>query len=1020
MARRSAIDHLITTSYNNLKGLSTDSDYSRPPQYCSRGTVNMMRDPDGNFTPRRGFQAMLGAVGGLGISTAVLDNGNLLATAVNKDGNLYQIGSGFFEITYTGPTWLEFSIFVNQDFDPFSLGWSFLPWGLAPWGAPTNPGVFGNATLKRAAVANGAQAGVNTFNVINPHVLVIGNTIQFIDQNNELQQRVITNTTVNSITFGGLPASIFDGTGIDFYNIVDFGIGYDAPGFYTVDQFINVLLGIPDVNVNVPATITTPAAFLFLTEPTNIINNGAPLRVAFYFWKQIDQTVAVVFPGLLASTTSINFENATFANFFGGRVFISTGSDPVMKYDGKTVYKAGLPQGNYPTLTEVNMGGGNIANGDYQYLITFDQKDALGNELEGSASQINTITVASGPSEVDVTVNNILAGSGYNTDCAIANGAQGLVNTINVDAGHTLKIGDQAFFIEQSSAIANGTQVGVRTITVLPALTTVAGDVITFIDSNTLRQLRTVLSVTVNSITIVDTDPLVFIDDTTVISVTRDRLITNITATSITINGNPVNIIDDQVISNGLKINIYRTIAGGTAFFLVRTIPNNSLAPTTTYADNYADGTFTNGILNGGLQAGGEYADPDRPPDAPPVCKYVFARRNQMIYAGAGQSGDDVYFSEGDNPEAVPAATNFFSVPPNDDDVSGIGEAGSSLIIFKDKSIYGVTGDLLNSQFSVNPIAPGTSIGCAANATVKSINGMLYFLSSDGVYALIENTIYPVDKDGTPIPISRPIDVIFRTISANIEQQFRFKQATALNHTRDHQYWLFMPCVNPITTPILANNFSRTFVYDYQSKDWFEWDTINAAGGFISFEDTVFLPNGGLRNAGFVLWQERRLSNILGPTSNTYRQLSNYRLIDQVDHVYPINVNWLSSWEDVGQPQIRKKYIHALLLIDRISNLRQFNNPQLNFSTYLDRLAGLKHTQALVTTVDNSSLWSQSGWGVTPWSGYSDAFIRVNLRQGTVTKAMQIGFQMREYNASFKLQGFQLEISPDFRTIVAR
>lgn len=1014
-------NHSITKSYGTLKGLSTDSDYIRPANYCSRGTLNMMRTPDSNFTPRRGFQGVARGRGGLGctinqIGSTITGEKQFQTLVLDETGNLYELIDNTLTIDYSGATWLELSIFVDTRFDPYSLGWSILPWSISPWGAPTSPSITSFVTVKRAAVANGAQSGVNTFNVFNPHVVTNPGVIQFLDQNSVMQQRNVTAITATSVSFDGYPASIRNNAGIDLFYDIQFGVGYDDPVFFTVQDYINILNAIPGVTATFTGTTgnLTPAAFLPLTETQQIITT-TNVVLDYFEWSAVNRTVPVTFQGLVTAIGNVNFENASFANF-GECIYIGTGYDFVQKFDGQTVYRAGMPEGPYPYLTEVNAGAGAIPIGTYTYYVTYEQIDALGNLVEGSSFENDDgslgvpITLVTGPaSNVQVVVANLTAGSGWNTDAATVNGNQNNVTTIVVNAGNTLVQGDTAYFNETSAATANGNQAGVTTFNVNAGSTVQPGDIIYFFDNSapTVKRFRTVTAVTGTTITFAN-QPVASIPNGRAISVDRTRKITAATPTSITIAGTGVNVLNGQVISNNLKINIYRTTIGGTQPRFVFSLPNNSFALTTTFID------FVN---DAGLNR--NYNIPVNTPNPPPFgAKYLFPYRNQMIYTGIQSQKDAVYFSDGTTgpnfgqAEYVSTATNFFEVPPNDDNISGIGQSGSTLVVFKDTSIYSVTGDLITGQFNVVPVAPGTSIGCSANASIVSINGMLYFLSSDGVYSIIENTIFPLDKTGNPVPISRDIDVIFRRPPPLHNYQFQFKRAVAINYAKDHQYILFMPCEDQWPFPNdpqipNANANSRTLVFDYQSKDWFEWDTINAAGGFFQKQD-------------FIYWQERRFSNIIINANNLYRQLRNYRLIDQVDHAWPINAVWLSSWEDLGQPQVRKKYIRALLLIDRFSDFMQFNNPQLNFSSYLDRLPNLKNTIALTTTVNNPSGWAVANWGFSQWSGYTDNFVRVNLKQGTVAKAMQIGVQLRQYNASFKLQGFQLEVAPDFRIMLAR
>ena len=94
----------------------------------------------------------------------------------------------------------------------------------------------------------------------------------------------------------------------------------------------------------------------------------------------------------------------------------------------------------------------------------------------------------------------------------------------------------------------------------------------------------------------------------------------------------------------------------------------------------------------------------------------------------------------------------------------------------------------------------------------------------------------------------------------------------------------------------------------------------------------------------------------------------------------------------------------------------------MTFSTYLDRIANLQNTIAQVTTVNNvmNAFWSLSAWSWGVWGGYQDTFIRINLKQGTVAKSIQVGFSMFKLNASFRLAGFQLEAVPEFRKTFVR
>lgn len=666
-----------------------------------------------------------------------------------------------------------------------------------------------------------------------------------------------------------------------------------------------------------------------------------------------------------------------------------------------------------------------------------------------------------------------------------------------VNPGYTLKIGDSAYYGDTTNAVMTGpAQVNTNVLNVQAGHGVVAGDTVYFIDSTNVERQRLVFSVDVTTITItgepvsvdstIDAEHanilvykvgLVFgnvaiIDgsqtNTNTITVHQNypttddhtiqlgdvvefidsadnlqrRTVTNVTPTTITIDGIPVSVVDlflissinqrvdaitiqrlnpnpatlsdgtpgniSNAISNNLRINIYRTMQGQSfgvngELFLVASIPNDSSgAGIQTYIDGIPD-----------AELGRQFDDPDQAPNPPPISKYVKSFGNQMFYAGGErgkpENSDKVFFSDGNAPEIVPLATNFFNVPNVDDDITGIGVSGSTLVTTKNHSLWAATGNFLSGQIDVVQIAPGTNIGCVAHATIASVGTLMYFVHTNGVYAITENQLFPTDAFGNPIPISLAIDSIFRETNFLKQTRYVFKRAVAINYTKDNQYLLFVPCEDTQSTIRTANANSVIFCYDYQGKNWFTWDNMNAAGGMVVIEDELY-------------FQERRFSAVNGNVANLYKQHRFYRLIDHADHAGPQRCEWLSSWEDLGQPEVRKKFCRCVLLMDRLSDLQQFNNPIMRFSSYLNRLPNLQNTIATITQVDNirNSSWSFSGWGWNYWSGYQDTFITVNLKQGTVAKSIQVGFKIEGINMDIRLAGFQLEAIPENRKSVLR
>lgn len=1089
--------HIITRTYENLKGFSTDSIYLRPPN-VAQDAINIHRDPDGTFTPRRGFQCETADIGGLGLAS--FDNPcrcGIELVCVHRDGNLYRRLSNQINISYSTAypeAWFQFNIFTNPNIFNNSPGWGFEPWALTPWSSPSGESITFDAFIKSAAIVDGTQTDVTTINVDAGHLIVTGNTIIVMNQETRRSQlRTVTGTTPTSVTFSGGTLSVNNNDRIDIFYEQLFGRGFDVTTAYPVSQFITFLNTITGVTAFAEGPTDFPAAFIPIQEFENLVS-GASTQVTYYYWEQIPTPVDPVLPGSasIKNQNSASFENASFC-VFDEVLYCTNGYDFVVKYDGQNVYLAGMPKGDRPFVSTV--GAGPLTAGDYYfYAITYEQKDNATHLIEGQVSDSFEYKVGMSDESTEVKINDLNAASRYNTNGALADGSADAVYGPDVEGnyyhyigtlpGQTFIVGDTAYYQDRAIAIVNwgiatpfdgtnlpvdpgygilvgdyisfednagnlrrrqvedidttvspnqieisggavdtsnnpsisayiespvfghigiadGDQVNVTVINLLvngPVENSLAiGDLITFTDNDNNIIKRTVTNRTSSTITV---DHAITIEDGTLI--TSDTIDTDQITLKSTKQAAILTNINDPM-SNNLRINIYRSHGSSdkslTALSLVESIPNDSFSASQTFLDELSDGELD-------LQI--KFPNPQQVPSPPPKCKYLLSYQNMIIYAGGSRNAQDTewsldafYFSKGDEPEAVPAATNFQLVPSNDDVISGVGQSGTSLIIGKDRSLYAISGDLLTSQFQVVPIAPGSNIGVAAHATMRPVGGLLYFLSNtNGVYALAETQMFPTDAEGDPIPLTKPIDVLFRSKPFDKDKQFVLKRAVAMNYTPDNEYWLFLPCEDSSSAIRDANSNSIILCLDYMEKNWFLWRNINAAGGFALVGDQAF-------------WQERRFSGFVSDTANLYRQHRNFRLIDYADHTQTIPVFWSSGWEDLKYPQVRKKFIRAMLYFDRIDSLYQLNEPFLFFSTYVDRFPNNRSTYAPVTTVNNSVPWG-AAWSWKPWAGAVDPFISVTLKNGTVAKSMQLSLEMNKLNTSFKFNGFQLEISPEY------
>lgn len=1008
---------------------------------------------------------------------------------------LSYVSGGEWSIAFADQRYLNFTIFTDPRYLVTNPGWSIQPWSLSPWGAPSGESITCNITVNKAAQVNGVFLNVNTVTVDYGHELDVGDTIKFTDSNGVAHQRNITATTSTSITFDGFPVSVGDNTLINQFFDILFRRGFDVISPFLISTFIATITdptnGVYGLQVSINGDDSYPAAFLQILEPV-IIDSNNSYSIDYWYWDVCDFTMNPPFPGSanIEYQNSPDFENASMA-VFDDVIYVANGWDYPQKFDGQTVYRAGMPEGIRPVPTD-NTGAAitPFSPADvYEYAINYEQVDALGHIVEGELSPIRSHTVGGSAAAIDVAVTNIQPSTGWNTNGAIATGGTATVygpdvdgnyyDFVDVSSGFTLKIGDSAYYLDERAAQVNGAQANVLTIVVDAGHGIQVGDIVYFENSTPSLLSRIVVETTTTSITI-SLEP-VTVNDNDYIQVYRTspvyanvaiidgsqndvntitvlaghnvqvsdivgftnleglierRNVTAVTANTITVDQIPVSVLTgvliasenqrttqitlqrfnssaaylgaNSPISNNLKINIYRTFQGESFgvngnLYLVASIPNNS--------DGTAIQTFLDYLPDSEL--GRVYSDPDRSPNPPPISKYLCSFGNQLFYAG-GERGnpdnsDNVFFSEGNAPETVPLATNSFSVPNVADNITGIGVAGTTLVTTKDESLWSTTGNFLTGQIEVIQIAAGTNIGCVSHASIARVGTLMYFAHTNGIYAITENQLYPTDNFGNPVPLSLPIDKRFRETNFLPETRQVLKRSVGINYAKDNQYLLFVPSEDSQSSTRTANSYSRLYCYDYKGKNWFQWENFNAAGGMYVIKDDLY-------------FQERRFSGVDGNTANLYKQHRFYRVVDHADHAGPQKIEWRSSWEDLGQPEVRKKFSTCVLLMDRVSSLYQYNNPQMIFSSYINRIPNLQSTISNVTQVDNirNSSWSFSGWGWNFWSGYQDSFTRINLKQGTVAKSIQIGFTMQGIDMDIRLAGFQLEAIPENRRTITR
>lgn len=695
----------------------------------------------------------------------------------------------------------------------------------------------------------------------------------------------------------------------------DLGKGFDEASILTLAQLKTAVDAITDMSATISGTTSLPAAFLgyFSHDLT-----ASAVTASCYEFNDLNTPVATPLSGSETNKNTADFENVSFAQL-NNVAYISNGYDNVLKYDGQNLYRAGLPTPTAPSTASA--GAGSIAAGTYIHRYYYKQVDAVGNIIESEIAPGTSITL-SGSEDVDVTVNNIQASTGFNTNCAIVAGAQSGVTTITVDDGaggsHTMKAGDTAYFYDS-----------------------VTGDYIT-------------------------------------------RSVTSVAAGTITIDGANVNVADNAVISNNLRILIARTEISGSEDFIYEVVelPNDSFSATQVYTDATTDGNL-------GIQV----TIPLRARTAPPKGKYLCTLDNKLVIAGNPDDQNTFYWSDTFS-EYFPIGVNSeVAQSENGDPISGIIQSNEVLAVFESEATHVYSGDFTENNIRRDTVSQ--KIGCAAHHTLKQLESEIRFLSKKGVYKMVSGQI--------PVEVSGLIEPIFdQNNSTASTEQYKFKRSVAITDTDKEHYICFIPTETTTGSNVHVNDAYLIIVNDYshntqegdRSDVWLQWryGGTNPAGGMVFYNDDL-------------CWVERRYSSFnTSVDHNLCIRLNDGNASDYNDNVAGIEWEYKTAWYFEGEPSRFKKYNRI-----KVYNIpsTSANNTTLGITTEKDFTEGFTKNSL---TMDLSG--AGDGYGLNPYgtAPYGDIDLpNVKSKLGGKFKAIRVIFSNSQYQKNIEITGWELE-----------
>ena len=709
------------------------------------------------------------------------------------------------------------------------------------------------------------------------------------------------------------------------------GLGFDESSPYTLTDLKTVIDALTGFAATISGATDTPAAFLKTVRDYDLSSTGEDLVDTAGYWTNVNITVGAPFAGSETNKNSLNFENATAVNL-NNVLFITNGYDEMQKYDGQTLYRVGVPTPS--SITSALGGAGSVTGSNYQHVMQYIQIDAVGNVVEGNNLKVDSASLLTPAAQsMDVTVANVENGTGFNTNCAIVAGTQSGVTTITVDDGSA----------------------GAHTMK--------AGDTAYFFDG-----------VTGDYIT---------------------RTITSITSSTITISGAAVNVADNAVISNNLRIAIYRNKTSATTpsiYFLVAEIPNNSFAATQVYNDDLTDASL-----------GAQFVEPltDRSP--PPKGKYVSAWQNLAVLAGNITSPKTFYWSDIDGPEYWPSfGTNQADVETSEGDIiTGIAPNNELFAIFSSRSITTVTGDITNGNIRVDQLT--RDVGCVAHATIQEVRGALAFLSDRGPYFMTGGQLpAPIGEDRIEPVFDRLnlsaeiLQLLFGTQVFSNEIDLRLKRAVAINDRNKEKYMIYIPTESTSSVSVgdrYANSQSKVFVFDYARNAWLIWDNINAAGGMTVNGDEFY-------------FSERRESIFNSSIDHIlYRFHNNNDAYDYQDNNLPVNWKYDAQWESLGEPSILKRFLRH-----RFFDLEEIPNNTLMVDVAIETNYIPDVSRGDYTIEFPSGGYGVSEYGEAPYGNPIEPAIKQKLSSGR-TRALRLRYSNDNDQENVVISGWELEIA---------
>lgn len=383
--------------------------------------------------------------------------------------------------------------------------------------------------------------------------------------------------------------------------------------------------------------------------------------------------------------------------------------------------------------------------------------------------------------------------------------------------------------------------------------------------------------------------------------------------------------------------------------------------------------------------------DLDEGSEIPRACKYLASWQNQLVQAGRPVSLNllgtiypsitnqfspssmlgafseyysitesflcdfqSVYWADTLSPEGFPqdGAHEFAIDTRFNDRVTAIAQNKDSLFAFKERSTAVLSGSLGENDLVMEVLE--ADAGCVSHKSVEEVRGSLIWLDGiNGFFACVAGRL--------PENIGFPIQD-YTKINA---QGLNYKTATAANFRKESLY--------------VCSVGTTTFVYDYADNGtlkrncWYVWDRINGKSVLATSDDKLLIWDG----------------------TRTWKMKITQTKYDFTDHKSAIPWVVNTAWATQGHPTVDKHYIN--LWINSIQG--DFTLTVKQYGNFLEDTVG-----------------SQSNVTFLPETATKVAIKEPVKAYLPKLSAISFGMENAEKNKWVRIQGYEIQYSPDYNT----